>query len=75
MGVGNGLSSEVKMYRKLSERCFVNMSGTLQFNRRGILPGFEASLGTHLDRHTVGYLRYNSNWRLDRVLFPLFFII
>ena len=36
------------------------------------MPGFEASLGTHLDRHTVGYLRYNSNWRLDRILLPCF---
>ena len=63
LGVGNGLSCVGKMYRKLTERNFVNMSGTMQLNRRGLLPGFEASLGTHLDRHTVGYLRYNTNFR------------
>ena len=72
MGVGEGLNTSAKFYRKLTERNFVNMSGTLQFSRRGLHPGFEASLGSHLDRHTVGYLRYNTNWLVmdteDRVM-------
>jgi len=65
VGVGSGLSLGAKMYRKLSERNFVNMSGTLQFSRKGLKPGFECSLGTHLDKNTAGYLRYSTNLRLD----------
>jgi len=65
VGVGSGLSLGAKIYRKLSERNFVNMSGTLQFNRRGLKPGFECSLGTHLDKHTAGYLRYSTNLRIS----------
>jgi len=74
LGVDEGkvLSSSAKFYRKLTERNFVNMSGTLQFSPRGLHPGLEASIGTHLDRHTLGYLRYNTNWLVmdseDRVL-------
>ena len=72
VGAGEGLNSTARFYRKLSERNFVNMSGSLQFSRNGLHPGLEASLGTHLDRHTVGYLRYNTNWLImdteDRVL-------
>ena len=72
VGAGEGLNTSARFYRKLSERNFVNMSGTLQFSRKGLHPGLEASLGTHLDRHTVGYLRYNTNWLVmdteDRVL-------
>ena len=49
-GVGEGLNTSAKFYTKLSERNFVNMSGTLQFSRKGLHPGLEASLGTHLDR-------------------------
>ena len=64
VGAGSGLSLGTKCYRKLTERSFVNMSGSLQFTRRGLLPGLEASLGTQLDRHTVGYLRYSTNWRV-----------
>jgi len=64
LGVGNGLSCVTKFYRKLVDGFFLNMSGSLQFNRRGLLPGIEASLGSQLDRHTVGYLRYNTNWRV-----------
>merc|ERR1719309_251078 len=65
IGVGNGLNMGAKMYRKLSERNFVNLSGTLQFTRKGLKPGFEASIGTHLDKYTAGYLRYTTNFRLS----------
>ena len=61
--VGSGLSLGAKMYRKLSERNFVNMSGTLQFSRKGLKPAFECSLGTHLDKYTAGYLTYSTNFR------------
>jgi len=64
VGVGSGLSLGAKMYRKLSERNFVNMSGSLQFSRKGLKPGFECSLGTHLDKNTSGFLRYSTNLRL-----------
>ena len=43
------------------ERNFVNMSGSLQFSRKGLKPGFETSLGTYLDSQTVGYLRYSTS--------------
>merc|ERR1719481_213317 len=65
IGVGNGLNMGAKMYRKLSERNFVNLSGTLQFTRKGLKPGFEASIGTHLDKYTAGYLRYTTNFRIS----------
>jgi len=64
VGFGNGLNLGAKMFRKLTERNFVNMSGSLQFSRKGLKPGFECSLGSHLDKHTVGYLRYSTNFRL-----------
>ena len=63
VGVGNGFNCGAKMFRKLSERNFVNMSGSLQFSRKGLKPGFECSLGSHLDKYTVGYLRYSTNFR------------
>jgi len=72
VGVGNGLNFGAKMFRKLSERNFVNMSGSLQFSRKGIKPGFECSLGSHLDKHTVGYLRYSTNFRLKETEDSLF---
>ena len=59
--VGNGLSCSARLYKKLSERNFVNMSGSLQFSRKGLKPGLEATLGTYLDRQTVGYLRYSTS--------------
>lgn len=59
--VGNGLNCSCKFYKKLTERNFVNMSGSLQFTRRGLKPGFEATLGTYLDRQTMGYLRYSTS--------------
>jgi len=65
VGVGNGLNFGAKMYRKLSERIFVNMSGSLQFTSKGLKPGFECSLGSHLDKYTAGYLRYSTNFRLS----------
>jgi len=64
VGFGNGLNLGAKMFRKLTERNFVNMSGSLQFSRKGLKPGFECSLGSHLDKYTVGYLRYSTNFRL-----------
>jgi len=64
VGVGSGLHLGAKMFRKLSERNFVNLSGSAQFSRKGLRPGLECSLGSHLDRFTVGYLRYSTNFRL-----------
>jgi hypothetical protein len=41
------------------------MSGSLQFASRGIKPVFSASIGHTLDEHTVGYLTYSTNLRLE----------
>ena len=59
--VGNGLNCSARLHKKLTERNFVNMSGSLQFSRKGLKPGFETSLGTYLDSQTVGYLRYSTS--------------
>ena len=63
--VGNGLNFSARLHKKLTERNFVNMSGSLQFSRKGLKPGFETSLGTYLDRQTVGYLRYSTSLGSD----------
>jgi len=65
IGVGQGLSLGGKIYRKLSLRTFVNMSGSLQFTRRGLKPDLSCSLGNYLDSQTVGYLTYSANMRLE----------
>jgi hypothetical protein len=52
LNVGNGLGLGGKVYRKLGARTFVNMSGTLQFARAGLKPGFSCSVGNYLDKHT-----------------------
>ena len=54
--MGSGLHLGAKMFRKLSERNFVNLSGSAQFSRRGLRHGLECSLGSHMVRFTVGYL-------------------
>jgi len=64
VSVGSGASVGGKIYRKLSGRIFVNMSGTLQFTSNGLKPALNMSLGNHLDQHTVGYLTYSTNWRV-----------
>lgn len=62
--VGNGATIGGKMYRKLTARTFVNMSGSLQLTSRGLKPVGNISLGNQLDQHTVGYLTYSTNWRV-----------
>jgi hypothetical protein len=52
VNVGNGLGLGGKVYRKLGSRTFVNMSGTMQFARAGLKPGFSCSVGNYLDKHT-----------------------
>lgn len=59
--VGSGLNCCCRLYKKLTERNFVNMSGSLQFSRKGLKPGFEFTMGTYLDKQTVGYLRYSTS--------------
>eukprot|EP00088_Acartia_fossae_P053707 TRINITY_DN6127_c0_g1_i4.p1 TRINITY_DN6127_c0_g1~~TRINITY_DN6127_c0_g1_i4.p1 ORF type:complete len:594 (+),score=122.49 TRINITY_DN6127_c0_g1_i4:48-1829(+) len=59
--VGNGLVLDSRFYRRLANRLFINMSGSMQFSNRGLNPAFSASLENHLDRHTVGYLTYSTN--------------
>ena len=59
--VGNGLNCSTRLHKKLTERNFVNMSGSLQFSRKGLKPGFEATFGTYLDKQTMGYLRYSTS--------------
>ena len=62
--VGNGLNCCTRLHKKLTERNFVNMSGSLQFSRKGLKPGFEATFGTYLDKQTMGYLRYSTSMGL-----------
>ncbi|XP_023330820.1 dnaJ homolog subfamily C member 11 isoform X2 [Eurytemora carolleeae] len=64
LGLGSGLGMGTKYFRKLGSRVFGNMSGTLQFARSGIKPGFSTTLETHLDKNTVGYLTYSTNLSL-----------
>ena len=71
--VGNGLNCSCRLYKKLTERNFVNMSGSLQFSRKGLKPGFEATMGAYLDKQTVGYLRYSTS--LGWVFQDFFFLV
>jgi len=64
VSLGNGLNLGTRFYRKLAERLFINMSGSIQFANAGLKPGLSASLETNLDRHTVGYLTYSANLSL-----------
>jgi len=64
VSLGNGLGLEGKMFRKIRDRLFANMSGTLQLTGSGIKPGLSATMENHLDKHTVGYLTYSTNFDL-----------
>ncbi|XP_078235262.1 dnaJ homolog subfamily C member 11 isoform X2 [Pogona vitticeps] len=48
----------LKMFRNLTQRCFITTHGTLQSSPRGIHPGFTAVLARHLDKNTMGYLQW-----------------
>ncbi len=63
-GVGNGPNVGTKLFRRFSDRVFLNMSGSIQVSDHGLRPMFSASLGNQLQKNTVGYLTYASNWRM-----------
>eukprot|EP00095_Tigriopus_kingsejongensis_P005439 maker-scaffold224_size251237-snap-gene-0.18 protein:Tk05439 transcript:maker-scaffold224_size251237-snap-gene-0.18-mRNA-1 annotation:"-like protein subfamily c member 11" len=62
--LGNASNLGTKLFRRLTPRTFVNMSGTLQFTSRGIRPDFSVSFGHQLSKKAVGYLSYTSSWQL-----------
>jgi len=59
--LGDGVGVDTVIYRRLANRLFINMSGSVQLVRHDIKPGFTCSLENHLDAHTVGYLTYTTN--------------
>uniref|UniRef100_A0A8C6XWH6 DnaJ homolog subfamily C member 11 n=1 Tax=Naja naja TaxID=35670 RepID=A0A8C6XWH6_NAJNA len=48
----------LKMFRNLTQRCFVTTNCALQFSSRGIRPGLTTVLARNLDKNTMGYLQW-----------------
>lgn len=63
VGAGQGFMSSLKAFHRISNRCFSNMQGILQFTPNGIRPGYSMMLARQLDKHTVGYLTWKTGYR------------
>lgn len=48
----------LKVFRNLTQRCFLTVSGGFQFSSRGVRPGVTTVLARHLDKNTMGYLQW-----------------
>ncbi|XP_070615143.1 dnaJ homolog subfamily C member 11 [Erythrolamprus reginae] len=48
----------LKMFRNLTQGCFVTTNCALQFSSRGIRPGHTTVLARNLDKNTMGYLQW-----------------
>lgn len=64
VGVGNGPSLGAKLYRKLTTHTFVNVSGSTQLGPHGLKPDLNVSFGHTINKRTMGYLTYSTNWRV-----------
>lgn len=60
LGAGNGPVLGLKGSRTLSQKVYANGGGTLNFRPNGVIPGLVGTLAVQLDKHTVGYLTYNT---------------
>ncbi|XP_023215664.1 dnaJ homolog subfamily C member 11-like [Centruroides sculpturatus] len=63
VGAGQGFLSSLKVFHRISNRCFSNMQGILQFTPNGIRPGLSTMIARQLDKHTVGYLTWKTGHR------------
>ncbi|XP_042334690.1 dnaJ homolog subfamily C member 11 isoform X2 [Sceloporus undulatus] len=48
----------LKVFRNLTQRCFITTNCALQFSSRGIRPGLTTVLARNLDKNTMGYLQW-----------------
>ncbi|XP_062822960.1 dnaJ homolog subfamily C member 11 [Anolis carolinensis] len=56
----------MKVFRNLTQRCFVTTHGALQFSSRGVRPGLTTVLARNLDKNTMGYLQWR--WGLQSAM-------
>ncbi len=63
-GIGNGPRAGGRYFHELTNKTSVDMSGSMQFTGRGLLPAFSLSLGHRLGPNCIGYLTYSTDWRL-----------
>ncbi|KAG7472209.1 hypothetical protein MATL_G00106520 [Megalops atlanticus] len=48
----------LKIFRNLTQRCFLTAQCGMQFSSRGVRPGVTTVLARHLDKNTMGYLQW-----------------
>ncbi|KAI1892479.1 hypothetical protein AGOR_G00133840 [Albula goreensis] len=48
----------LKIFRNLTQRCFLTAQCGMQFSPRGVRPGVTTVLARHLDKNTMGYLQW-----------------
>ncbi|KAJ8257817.1 hypothetical protein GJAV_G00190050 [Gymnothorax javanicus] len=57
-GDSHGPIFGLKIFRNLTQRCFLTAQTSLQFSSRGVRPGLTTVLARHLDKNTMGYLQW-----------------
>ncbi|KAJ8264862.1 hypothetical protein COCON_G00139610 [Conger conger] len=57
-GDSHGPVFGMKIFRNLTQRCFLTAQCGLQFSSRGVRPGVTTVLARHLDKNTMGYLQW-----------------
>ncbi|XP_048872537.1 dnaJ homolog subfamily C member 11a [Brienomyrus brachyistius] len=48
----------LKIFRNLTQRCFMTAQCGMQFSSRGVRPAMNTVLARHLDKNTMGYLQW-----------------
>ncbi|KAJ8384238.1 hypothetical protein AAFF_G00206990 [Aldrovandia affinis] len=57
-GDAHGPVFGMKIFRNLTQRCFLTAQCGMQFSPRGVRPGVTTMLARHLDKNTMGYLQW-----------------
>ncbi|KAJ8371365.1 hypothetical protein SKAU_G00113930 [Synaphobranchus kaupii] len=57
-GDSHGPVFGMKIFRNLTQRCFLTAQCGMQVSSRGVRPGVTTVLARHLDKNTIGYLQW-----------------